>query len=314
MIKLIDLILEARTKPKIVIMAGGAAAGKSSLLDKLDLTSLPLVNPDKYIEDPDHPAYNNLNQGSALADKEAEELSKTGTSFVWDTTAANPNKVKTIQNNGYDVYMVMVYTHPMNAFVGNFKRTRRVPETAVFSTWRAVYDLIEDYQKMTKGNFSLYINDRKGKYAKEVAGFDLAAKNGSQGISEYLQKYIKANTKEGEVDTGSSFRKPITMSQEEENEFYKATQGIDWDKDSYGEDRAIKDAFIKSFQKNGVGPGADKLKDAVTKYRKRKVDNDKRAADTLDTIADMLFNPVFQEKLKHSSVDEIEDRVQAFLA
>lgn len=164
---------------------------------------------------------------------------------------------------------------------------------------------------MTGGNFSLYINDRKGKYAKEVEGFDLAAKNGAQGISDYLKKYVNSKNPN---DDGSTFRKPLEMSQEEENEFEKATQGIDWDKGNYSEDRAIKKAFIDAFKKNGVGPGADKLKDAVKKYRDQKEKNDQKQAEVLDNIAQMLFSPEFQEQLKHSSAQEIDSKLQDFLA
>ena len=65
--KLSDIILaEATAKPKVVVMAGGAGTGKSYLLNLLDLDSLHLVNPDKYVEDPDHPAYNNLASGQLL--------------------------------------------------------------------------------------------------------------------------------------------------------------------------------------------------------------------------------------------------------
>ena len=93
MIKLTDLIIEATGRPKVIIMAGGAAVGKSYLLTQLGLSSLPQVNPDKYVEDPEHPAYNNLGAGARLADKEAEDLATSKTSFVWDTTASNPKKV-----------------------------------------------------------------------------------------------------------------------------------------------------------------------------------------------------------------------------
>ena len=311
MINLTDLILEAKGRPKVIVMAGGAAAGKSSLLDKLNLGSLPIVNPDKYVEDPNHQAYNNLSRAAALADKEAEDLSTTKQSFVWDTTASNPTKVKELITKGYDVYMVMVYTHPMNAFVGNFKRERRVPEAAVFSTWRNVYQLIKDYNKMTGGQFSLYINDRKGKYAAEVEAFDTAAKNGAKGISDFLKRWVSSKNPD---DDGSTFRKPLEMSQEEENEFFKATQGIDWDKGNYSEDRAIKKAFLDAFQKNGVGPGADKLKDAVKKYRDLKAKNDQKQEEVLENIAEMLFSPEFQEQLKHSSAQEIDKALQDFLA
>jgi len=125
--KLSTLILEARDKPKLVIMAGGAGTGKSYLLKQLDLGSLHQVNPDKYVEDPYSPAYNKLSPGVALANKEAESLIGDKTSFVWDTTASNPTKVKLFLDNGYDVYMVMVYTHPMIAYISNFSRDRNVP-------------------------------------------------------------------------------------------------------------------------------------------------------------------------------------------
>ena len=308
MIKLTDLILERQGRPKVIIMAGGAGAGKSYLLNQLDLKSLPQVNPDKYVEDPQHPAYNNLSQGARLADQEAEDLSNNKETFVWDTTASNPKKVKELKDKGYDIYMVMVYTHPMISYISNFSRKRNIPSAAVFSTWRNVYQLIADYDKITNGNLSIFVSDRGGKYKNEVDAFNVASKNGPLGIKDYLQKYNEKNGIEG-----STFRKPIEMSQQEEEEFLKAVQGIDWDKDSYGEDRAIKDAFLKAYEKNGTGPGADKLKDAVVKYRERKEKQEQREDEVLENIADMLFSPKFQEKLKHSSPQEIDQKVQSFL-
>ena len=53
--KLSDIILERTDRPKAVIMAGGAGSGKTYLLNQLQLGSLPLFNPDTYVEDPDHP-------------------------------------------------------------------------------------------------------------------------------------------------------------------------------------------------------------------------------------------------------------------
>ena len=304
------ILLEAKGNPKVVVMAGGAGVGKSYLLNQLDLGSLPQVNPDKYVEDPNHPAYNNLSQGARLADQEAEDLSNNKQTFVWDTTASNPQKVKDLVDKGYDVYMVMVYTHPMISYIANFQgRERNVPAAAVFSTWRNVYQLIKDYTKITNGNFSLFISDRGGKHQKEVEAFNTAAKNGVQGIKDYLQRYNNENG-----IGGSTFRKPIELSQQEEEEFLKATPGLDWDKEGYGEDRAIKDAFLKAYQKNGVGPGADKLRDAVKKYRERKRAQDEREDQVLENIAEMIFSPKFQELLKHSTPAEIDQNVQAFLA
>ena len=309
MIKLTDLILEARNRPKVIIMAGGAGAGKSYLLNQLDLDSLEQFNPDQYVEDPDHPAHNNLSAATAQTNKDVAQAIENKSSFVWDTTASNPTKVKELLAAGYDIYMVMVYTHPIISYISNFSRERNIPSAAVFSTWRNVYQLITDYNKMLKGNLSIFVNDRGGKYDKEIEGFNLAAKNGADGIADFLQKYNEKNNV-----GASTFRKPIELDSSQEQEFLSDTKGIDWDKESYGEDRAIKDAWLKAYSKNGVGPGADKLKDALVKYRDRRDKQNQREKEVLDNVGEMLFSPVFQEKLKHSSPAEIDSNVQNFLA
>tara|TARA_B100000212_G_C27361075_1_gene528214 strand:+ start:205 stop:1080 length:876 start_codon:yes stop_codon:yes gene_type:complete len=291
-------------------MAGGAGTGKSYLLNQLDLGSLRLVNPDKYVEDPDSPAYNKLNPGVALANKEAEALADDKVSFVWDTTASNPSKIKMFLDKGYDVYMVMVYSHPVIAYISNAKRARRVPSSAVFKTWRNVYKLIEDYNKMLKGNLSIFINTRGGEFDKFVEEFNTAAKNGAAGISDYLETL----NKKLDLETGSTFRDPYVMSKEEEQEFYNAVKNIDYDTSNYSEDRAMKKYFTDWYRKNGAGPGDDKMNKKLASHRKEK----ERAAETnkqvLDNIGELLFSSVFQAKLQHSTPKEIDSRVQNFLA
>ena len=103
------------------------------------------------------------------------------------------------------------------------------------------------------------------------------------------------------------------MSQEEEQEFNKAVVNVDWNKDQRSEDKALKNAFLKSYKKIGTGPGEDKLKDAVKKYRDGKASADERNDAVLDSISDMLFSPGFQDLLQHSSPKEIDQKVQAFL-
>ncbi len=307
--KLTQLILEKRNRPKLVVMAGGAGTGKSYLLNQLDLGSLHQVNPDKYVEDPDSPAYNKLNPGVALANKEAEALADDKTSFVWDTTASNPDKIKLFLNKGYDVYMVMVYTHPMIAYIANFSRSRNVPRSAVFSTWRNVYDLIDKYNTMLKGNLSIFVNTRGGDFDKEIAAFDAAAKNGAAGISDYIERYNKAN------DTGkSTFRQEYEMSDQEKQEFYNAVKNVDYDTDDYSEDRALKKYFTDWYRKKGVGPGDDKMNNKVQSHRKAADNATKKQKQVLDDIADTLYDPTFQAKLQHSTPAEIDKRVQNFLA
>ena len=308
--KLSTLILEARNRPKLVIMAGGAGAGKSYLLNQLDLGSLPLVNPDKYVEDPDSPAYNKLSPGVALANKEAEALTDDKTSFVWDTTASNAKKVKEILAKGYDIYMVMVYTHPVIAYISNARRQRRVPSSAVFSTWNNVYSLIDDYNKMLKGNLSIFINDRGGEFNQYIKEFDTAAKNGAAGISDYLEKL---NDKLG-LESGSTFRDPIELSKQVEQEFYKAVKNIDYDTENYSEDRALKKYFSDWYEKNGVGPGDEKMKKKLESHRREKENAAVRNKKVLDSISEDLYDPLFLEKLKHSTPAEIDSKIQNFLS
>lgn len=309
--KLIDILLEQeKSNPKIIVMAGGAGAGKSSLLSKLQLDGLPVVNPDKYVEDPQHPAHNNLSVGARLADEEAQELANSGRDFIWDTTASNPKKVQELKDKGYDIFMVMVYTHPMISYIANSKRVeRKVPSSAVFSTWRNVYQLIKDYQDITGGNLAIHINDREGKYAKEVEEFNKAAQQGPQGIAKYLQAYNEEN----EVG-GSTFRKPIDLTADQEAKFKQATIGITWDQEDYSEDKALKKAFVDSYQKTGNIPDREVLVKALQKHRTNAEKQQERENQVLTDIANMLFDSNFQKVLQHSTVDQIQQKIQNFLA
>ena len=89
---------------------------------------------------------------------------------------------------------------------------------------------------------------------------------------------------------------------------------VQYDKNNRSEDKAIKQAFLKAYKKNGVGPGQDKLKDAVKKYRESSVKRKEAADAVLDNIIDMIYNPTFQAKLQHSTPSEIDSKVQSFLA
>jgi predicted ABC-type ATPase len=309
--KLTQIILEDRNKPKAVIMAGGAGSGKTYLLNQLELDSLQQFNPDKYVEDPDHPYHNKLGPASNQVTKDVQAAAGDKTSFVWDTTASGVKFDKTLQmlkDQGYDIYMVLVYTHPMIAYAKNFERGRNVPATAVFSTWRNAYQKIQQFDKMTNGNFSIFVNDHGGKYKDIVDGFNTAAQNGVNGIKDYLKKY---NEKMGVG--GSSFFQPVVMSKEEEQEFEKLVADFDYDRNNRSEDKAIKKEFLKHYTKNGIAPGIDQLKKARDKYRDEKVKRQKDDDGVLDSIANMIFDPVFQSKLTHSSPKEINQKLQNYL-
>ena len=312
MISLLDLIKEQIGKPKAVVMAGGAGAGKSFLIKQLDLNSLTLFNPDKYVEDPDHPYYNNLGASASQVNKDVEAASEKGTSLVWDTTASNPSKIQNLLDKGYDVYMVMVYTHPMIAFINNFSRERRVPKATVFQLWRNVYQLIGQYKSMLGDNFSLFVNMRENKFAKEVENFNKAAERGIKGVTEYLEKYIAANG--GEEAFKSSFSKPYELPSNEAIQLFNQEMAdIEFDKENGSMVKELKKYWNKFYEKNGTGPGDDKMKSKVATIERKYISNKERERDVITNIADMLVNKEFQEELKHSDVAEIDKKVQKFL-
>ena len=313
MISLLKLITEdTGIKPKVVVMAGGSGAGKSHVLNKLGINSLEVLNPDKYVEDPNHPYYNNLSAASGQVDRDAQELAEKGESFIWDTTASNPAKIKTIIDRGYDVYMVMVYTHPMVSFISNFKRERRVPKSAVFSTWRNVYKLIEQYKAMLGDNLSIFVNRREDKYGKEIEDFNKAAENGVAGVTKYLQQYMEANG--GQDAFNSSFRKPFELQSEELiKTFEEDMKNVDFDRGNESMTKELKKYWLKFYEKKEVGPGEDKMKKKVASIERTKENNKKREIEVLSNIATMILDREFQEQLKHSSESEIESKVQNFL-
>jgi predicted kinase len=137
MIKLLDILREAAMpQDKMIIMAGGAGAGKSTLINKIKSAApgFEIINPDKYVEDKDSPMYNNLAQSSIqVDDKDVPDALANHKSFIWDTTASNTAKLfgglyrrKEVpglinQHPDYDVMMIMVYAHPIVSFLNNIR-------------------------------------------------------------------------------------------------------------------------------------------------------------------------------------------------
>jgi predicted ATPase len=86
MIKLLDILKEAmEPKDKMIIMAGAAGSGKSTLISKIKSATpgFEIINPDKYVEDKDSPMYNNLAQSSMqVDDKDVPEALANHKSFI----------------------------------------------------------------------------------------------------------------------------------------------------------------------------------------------------------------------------------------
>ena len=187
MIKLLKLLTEIENKSKMIVMAGGAGSGKSTLINKFKgaVPDFEIFNPDKYIEDKDHPYFNKLTQASMqVDDRDIPDAISQGQNFIWDTTASNANKMfggtyrrkevsGILNNDDYDVLMVMVYAHPIVSFLRNFNRDRKVPKTGVLSTWNNVYGNINRYKSALGDNLVLYQAPAE-EYREEIEEFNKA--------------------------------------------------------------------------------------------------------------------------------------------
>ncbi len=312
MIKLSNLILEQSNKPKAIVMAGGAGAGKSYLLNQLGLEGLKLYNPDKYVEDKDHPFFNNLSAASGQVAKDVEAASDSNESFIWDTTAGNPSKVRDLLDKGYDVFMVMIYTHPMVSFISNFSRERRIPKASVFSTWKTVYSLIETYKSMLGENFTIFVNKRGGEFDKEIDEFNIAASKGAKGIENYLNQYME--NQGGRDAFKSTFSKPFKLDDESDKAFRELAANTSADLDNEATYKTLAKDYKKYQHHYESGKyGADRIQSNYNKYLATQEKNRQRSLGDLETIADLLFNPSFIESLNHSEIKEIDQKIQRFL-
>ena len=235
MIKLFDLLKEiVSPQNKMIILAGGAGVGKSTLIDKIKgLTpGFEIINPDKYIEDKSSPMFNNLSAASVQVDDvDVPNALSSGKSFIWDTTASNaakllggtykrketPGLLNTASN--YDTLMIMVYAHPIVSFLRNFKRERKVPKIGVISTWNNVYGNIDAYKNKLGDNFVLY-QAPDDEYKKEIEEFNQAVQQGK--LYEWLEELTSQNPEQ----FVSTFRKTqdAPLSPEEQAKKDKATE------------------------------------------------------------------------------------------
>lgn len=216
MIKLTDLLLEIISKPKAIIMAGGASVGKSTVLKSIEssLKGFENLNADKYVEDKDSSMYGNLSAASSqIRKKDLPNAIINKRNLIYDTTASNLSTLQPtldeLKNNGYDVMMIMVYAHPIVSFLRNYKRERKVPAVGVIGTWVNVYSLIEDYKKIFGDNFIL-VNSPAAtpEEFKEIKNFQTAFESGK--VKEYFNNLLST----GEFQ--STFRKSDTDLSPEE--------------------------------------------------------------------------------------------------
>lgn len=195
MIKLADILREAKAIKRAIIMAGSAGAGKSTFVKQIrsDLKKAGWeeLNADKYVEDEASPMYKNLTRASQQIEKvDLPSAIESGKGFIYDTTGANVERAKSIVNSGYDVMMVMVYTHPIVSFLRNFSRERKVPTIGVLTSWNNVYKNIAEYKSLFGNNFILAQTGVSPEEEATVKNFEKAYQSGK--LKEYFSELLSS--------------------------------------------------------------------------------------------------------------------------
>ena len=218
----------------MIIMAGGAGAGKSTLVNKIkpSISNFTILNPDDYVEGRKElkgftktgkvKEPNLTNASLEIDNVDVPKAIENKENFIWDTTASNSDKIKSfIANNAsnYDTLMIMVYTHPIVSFLRNFKRERKVPKLGIIQTWNNVYGNIDTYKNTLGDNFILY-QSPDTEYQKEISEFNKAVSEGR--LYEWLEELINSNPEQ----FISTFRKTPSepLSPEEQAKKDKASE------------------------------------------------------------------------------------------
>lgn len=202
MIKLLDLLLEATTKPKAIFLAGPAGSGKSYVSKQLLPSNLKVINvDDTYVE-----LLKAAGLGTKIADFSQAELSQAAklmgqaqkatkekyaqlsaakNNIVIDGTGAASKpllkKKQELEALGYDTMMVMIWVSPYTSLARNAERERALPPAIVLRTWKDVNKNVETYRSAFGEDFVLIDNDpqatlefdpeyAKAKFFKTVKG------------------------------------------------------------------------------------------------------------------------------------------------
>jgi len=214
MISLVTLLKEATSSPKAVILAGAPGAGKTSIVgDIISGLGLNVLNID------DHFIKNLKDAGVSLdlkrADAEgrskaakamqaakktydeelAQEIKNKG-NIVIDGTAASYKKTEelknTLEETGYDVFMVYVYSSLEKSLRKNedrFERSkgedRSLMPAIVMQTWANVTKNFIPYKDLFGGKFVATTKDKKLSDAQDLDDI----------IEKYIVPFIPTDTK-----------------------------------------------------------------------------------------------------------------------
>ena len=213
MISLVELLKEATSTPKAVILAGAPGAGKGSILGKLDLGGLKVLNIDNIYIQNLKKANISLDLKNATPEERSESAKAMAAankefkgevqdtiegkeSFILDGTAASVKQTTELKSEleeaGYKVFMLYVYTDLERSLRQNEKRfeksdgeDRSLAPAIVMRTWLGVTKNYQPYQEMFGNNFISVANTLEDEKLKDVEDV----------IKKYLTPYKPTGTK-----------------------------------------------------------------------------------------------------------------------
>ena len=184
MIKLLDLLLEASSRPKAIFLAGPAGSGKSYTAKQTIPSDLTIINVDdtyetllqaaglgtkiaNFSQDQLSQAAKLMGQAQKSTKEKFAQLSAAKDNIVIDGTGAaiKPllKKKQQLEALGYDTMMVMIWVSPYTSLKRNASRDRALPPAIVLRTWRDVNVNLDEYKNIFGDDFVLINNDPEGK-------------------------------------------------------------------------------------------------------------------------------------------------------
>jgi len=212
MISLVQLLNEVQGKPKAIILAGAPGAGKGYILSGLDLKGLKVLNIDNTFINKLKQANVTLDLKNATPEERSEQAKAMAAankefkgeiqstiegkeSFVLDGTAASYNKTAELKSQleeaGYDVFMLYVYTDLQRSLSQNQDRYRKsggedrsLAPAIVMRTWKGVTENLPKYADLFGNNFVAVANT-----------LDDRMQDIDKIIDKYLKPFSPKNTK-----------------------------------------------------------------------------------------------------------------------
>jgi dephospho-CoA kinase len=182
MIKLRTLLNEINGEgPKAIFMAGPAGAGKSYILEQLNIEDFTTINVDDDFEEllkqefgddinfskmsPEQLSKAAKFMGTARKTTKEKEIAAIESlqNIVIDGTGATSdpllNKKAELEALGYKTFMILIYVSPMTSLKQNSERGRSLVTSAVLSSWKGVASNIALYRDKFGSNIVVINND-----------------------------------------------------------------------------------------------------------------------------------------------------------